>query len=278
MADHAPRYLEIAPSGLIAQHVRCVWRLTGRVSDAAPEPIIPDGCAELVLNVGDPFAERASDGSMSHQPRRLVAGQITRALAVAPSGHIDIWGIRFHPWSASAFLGVSGEELRDRVIPLDAIASRIDRLLDDWDCETSDEARERALIDLLSMRARALPSVDPVAQRLVVAATRSEDDLSVRGLAKRVGLGARRVQAVFRDRVGLSPKQLLRINRYQRALGLARANPELSWSTIAARAGYYDQAHLLHESNDIAGTTPAKLLGRDAALTEVFLFDRSALP
>jgi AraC-like DNA-binding protein len=215
---------------------------------------------------------------MSHQPRRLVAGQITRALAVAPSGNIDIWGVRFHPWSAATFLGVSGDELRDRVIPLAAIASRIDRLLGDWDGDTSDIVRERALIDALSTRVSAIPSVDPVAQRLVAAAIRSEDTLSVRGLAKRVGLGSRRVQAVFRDRVGLSPKQLLRINRFQRALGLARASAELSWSTIAIRAGYYDQAHLLHESNEIAGMTPARLLRRDAALTELFLSDRSALP
>lgn len=274
MTDHAPRYREIAPSGLLAQHVRCIWRLTGRVTEPVPEPIIPDGCAELVLNLGEPFVERASDGSVSRQPRRLVAGQITRALTVAPSGAIDIWGIRFHPWSAAGFFGVSGGELRDQVVALDDVSTDLDRSMGVLDDNESDAARETALVSALSTRARALPAISPLAKQLVTVAAQSNDELSVRGLAKRVGVSTRRVQVVFRDRVGLSPKQLLRINRYQRALGLARANPELPWSTIAARAGYYDQAHLLHDSNEIAGATPAKLLGRDAGLTEVFLSDR----
>jgi AraC-like DNA-binding protein len=93
----------------------------------------------------------------------------------------------------------------------------------------------------------------------------------VNGLARRAGVSTRRVQSLFRDRVGLSPKQLLRIARFQHALALARTNAGLSWSAIAMRAGYYDQAHLIHESNDIVGCTPAALLGRDASLTDAFL-------
>jgi hypothetical protein len=87
----------------------------------------------------------------------------------------------------------------------------------------------------------------------------------------RLVAGARRVQALFRDEVGLTPKQLLRINRFQKALGIARTKPDLSWSAIASAAGYFDQAHLIHESRHIAGCTPAALLGRDAELTDVFL-------
>jgi AraC-like DNA-binding protein len=64
---------------------------------------------------------------------------------------------------------------------------------------------------------------------------------------------------------------LLRITRYQRALSLRRQNARLSWSAIAVRAGYFDQAHLIHESRDIAGCTPNVLLGSDGGLTDVFL-------
>jgi methylphosphotriester-DNA--protein-cysteine methyltransferase len=72
---------------------------------------------------------------------------------------------------------------------------------------------------------------------------------------------------LFREEVGLTPKQLLRITRFQRALGIARMEPTLSWSAVAVRAGSFDQAHLIHESHDIAACTPATLLGREAELT-----------
>jgi hypothetical protein len=40
---------------------------------------------------------------------------------------------------------------------------------------------------------------------------------------------------------------------------------------VAHLAGFYDHAHLIHDSNDIAGCTPAELVRRDASLTEAFL-------
>ena len=33
----------------------------------------------------------------------------------------------------------------------------------------------------------------------------------------------------------------------------------MSWSRLAAEAGYYDQAHLIREVRALAGTTPAEL-------------------
>ena len=57
----------------------------------------------------------------------------------------------------------------------------------------------------------------------------------------------REVHGARRDAIGLTPKELVRITRFQPALALARAHPELSWSAVASRAGYYDHAHLVHE-------------------------------
>jgi AraC-like DNA-binding protein len=66
---------------------------------------------------------------------------------------------------------------------------------------------------------------------------------------------------------------LLRITRFQRALAVARADETLSWSAIAARAGFFDQAHLTHEFKRFAACTPAEYLGRDRSLTDLFLAD-----
>jgi AraC-like DNA-binding protein len=58
--------------------------------------------------------------------------------------------------------------------------------------------------------------------------------------------------------VGVSPKQFARIVRFQRALRVAKHGA--SWSTVATEAGYYDQAHLIAEFRELAGTTPAAFL------------------
>jgi AraC-like DNA-binding protein len=130
---------------------------------------------------------------------------------------------------------------------------------------------QRAMIEgaLVRQMRRARQLDDRVAQ-LVAFVSSGGEELSVRALARASGLGTRRVQMLFRDEVGLSPKQTMRIQRFQRAIGLRRANDRLTWSAIAARAGYHDQAHLIHDSRDIAGCTPGDLLGHDG-LTDAFL-------
>lgn len=265
-------YRELDPPPALRPFVRCLWRLRGpRPAGGAPEPVVPDGRVELVLNVGDPFIRHTSDGCAHQQPMRLVAGQITRAATLEPSGRVDLWGIRFHPWSASRFLGVSGAELRDRFFSLDEACRGLERELDFVESLDGDEARFEAITAALVQRTRRIRTLDAVLPGLVGLAENSHEPYSVRGLARHAGVSTRRVQTLFRDGVGVSPKQVLRIARFQRALGLARAWPELSWSSIAAGAGYYDQAHLIRDSHDIAGSTPAVLLGRNGSLTDAFL-------
>jgi AraC-like DNA-binding protein len=266
-------YSETAPPDDLRPYIKCLWRLSGPApTTAVPEPIVPDGCVEIVLNVGDAFIRHVDDGS-HRQSKRLVAGQITRAITIAPSGRIDLWGIRFHPWSAAAFLGVSASELRDTFLSIDDAQRALDRSFAALEDVEGDDARRAFIIDALRRRASSLVANHRSVAALVTTVSNGTEPLSVAQLARQAGLSVRRVQTLFRDDVGLAPKQLMRISRFQRALAIARGEPALAWSTVAARAGFYDQAHLIHESQDIVGCTPAALLGRDAPLTDVFLVD-----
>jgi AraC-like DNA-binding protein len=240
-------------------------------ASSAPEPILPDGCVEVVINLGAPFIRHTADHAPHRQPLRLVAGQLTRAVTIEPSGPIDLWGIRFHPWAGATFLGVSGNELRDRVETLDDASGPFDATLAPFLDATNDDARRRALTDALLARARAARPLDPALPALVSCIAEARQPLSVRELARQTGLGRRRIQAMFADRVGLSPKLLMRLSRFQRALSLARTRADLSWATVAARAGYYDQPHLNHDCQEIAGCTPSSLVAKDPGLTELFL-------
>jgi AraC-like DNA-binding protein len=112
---------------------------------------------------------------------------------------------------------------------------------------------------------------NPTLPALVTYIANARESMSVRGVARHAGLSTRRVQTMFAERVGLSPKQLMRISRFQRALQLARERPSLSWSTVALEAGYYDQAHLIHECQEIVGCSPSAPFMKEAGITESFL-------
>lgn len=72
----------------------------------------------------------------------------------------------------------------------------------------------------------------------------------------------------------MGPKTLQRITRLQRAIGLSRRNESLPWAAIAARSGYYDEAHLNLDFRDLAGCSPSQFAPRAESLTELMLESR----
>src|SRR5437868_6757500 len=86
---------ELSPSGTSAQRV------------------LPDGCVEVIINLGAHFLRYDAAGGIERQPRSLLVGPTTRHMSIAPTGAIRLVGIRFAPGGALPFLSVSPAELRD---------------------------------------------------------------------------------------------------------------------------------------------------------------------
>ncbi len=76
-------------------------------------------------------------------------------------------------------------------------------------------------------------------------------------IARRAGWGRRQLERAFRSGVGVTPKTLSRVIRFQNLLRLAGRDAGASWADLAARCGYADQAHLAREFRELAGVTPA---------------------
>jgi transcriptional regulator GlxA family with amidase domain len=80
-------------------------------------------------------------------------------------------------------------------------------------------------------------------------------------VARELGWSHRRLIARFRDEVGLPPKLVARIARFERAHEAIVADAAADLAAVAARCGYADQAHLSREVAAFAGTTPGRMRG-----------------
>ena len=85
--------------------------------------------------------------------------------------------------------------------------------------------------------------------------------IRISSLADRLGWSRKHLAGRFSDAIGIGPKTLSRIVRFNRALGLSRQDKS-DWADIAADCGYADQAHLVREFRDLAGETPTALQPR----------------
>ena len=100
------------------------------------------------------------------------------------------------------------------------------------------------------------------ARRLALAAADRLASANVNAVAADLGVSERHLRRVFRDTVGVSPKAFAKLDALPSRATAPRARTlTRSWASIAAAAGYYDQAHLIAEFRAIAGVTPRALLG-----------------
>ena len=72
-------------------------------------------------------------------------------------------------------------------------------------------------------------------------------NIEVMEVARRADISRRQLSRLFKSSLGLTPKQYLRIIRFQEAVQLARFQPHGSWSEIAYRTGFADQSHLIRD-------------------------------
>ena len=144
-------------------------------------------------------------------------------------------GVRFIPGAGPALLGFDGAELADLTVPLadlsPALARRVRARIDP----------ERPLAGLLAV-ADELPRRDLRADVLEAVATLRRGDPGLPALARRVGTSERSLRRWFSATVGLSPRTLGRVLRFQRALDAIRSGRPLA--EVAGTCGYADQAHL----------------------------------
>ena len=90
-----------------------------------------------------------------------------------------------------------------------------------------------------------------------------------RQLATDAGISSRQLERRFLREIGVGPKLLGRILRFQQVFR-AVERLDARWASIAVDCGYYDQAHLIRDFNQFAGQTPSVLLAEKSSLTNAF--------
>ena len=185
------------------------------------------------------------------------------------SGQGKALGIRFRPGGFRPFYGKPVFTLNDRVVA----AHRILGQAADQACAVvmADTAGDATMIEAAAVLLRGLrPAADPVAEQVAELAALITSDQGlyrVAQLAEVSGLPERRLQRMFADYVGVSPKWVMRRARlHEAALRAEAAGPAaVNWAALAAELGYADQAHLTRDFTATIGVPPTRYAAGDPA-------------
>ena len=245
-------------SPALAGIVTVFWRVRGDGRNLPGSAVLPDGCLEIVLNLGARVGlyGPAYEGE---QPERCVVGLLSKALRLVYTGDVHTYGIRFHPARGASLLGSSPKHLVERVLPLSDVCAPLDRSIAALTAKpraTGSGPFRASLEEILLGCVRSARPSDPLVAAAVDRLAGGNEVPSVTEIARALGVSPRQLQRRFVRRVGLPPKRFVRVVRFSRAWQRASMEPRDAWAAIATDFGFADQAHLTREFRAFGAEPP----------------------
>lgn len=182
------------------------------------------------------------------------------------SGAGQVFGVKFRPGAFRPFATGPVAELADTTVPAATLFGPEVAGLQPEILALDDPAEMAALADAFLLdRLERLPGPDPVVAEvaaLVEEITASPQLFRVDALARELDMPVRRLQRLFAEYVGASPKWVLRRARLHEAAARADDGAGIDWAALAADLGYADQAHLTRDFTAAVGAPPSRYAGR----------------
>jgi AraC-like DNA-binding protein len=298
MSDRVLGYREYQPSAPLAPNVECNWTACSGTRGGAPprEILLPDGTTQLLFSFGGAyqrFADPRTGAGVRITGSHLVGLRAT-GVYIEQEGAEDIFAIRFRAGGLYPFLQIPGTELVQRTIELAVLPTALAGELEGriFDAATPAE-RVRVVECVLLGRLREVgggalydgvgydgawggprsgPGGDPNGARVRHAIRRiyaSRGTITIDRLGAELGLGYRALDRAFNRQVGIPPKRLARIVRFNHALLLLQRRDGRCGSRVAQEAGYADQAHLIRDFREFVHAPPGEFLARRHGIVEV---------
>lgn len=248
------------PHPPLSAYINIFWLYKGYHPPHEMERVLPDGSMQLVINLEEDLIkvyDQKNHNRFESFRGSLISGPQSNFAVIDTACQASTMGVHFKPGGAFPFLNFPADELRNEHVSLDTLwGTKADemreQLLEAEMPVTKFKILEQYLMELMSHSTIPHPAVVFALRKLQA----SPHQWKIAEVTEQISLSSRRFIQVFKEEVGLTPKQFSRIRRFQNVLRLIEGEGQVGWTDIALTCGYYDQAHFIHDFRSFSGFSP----------------------
>ncbi len=269
-------YRTLQPSLPLRPFIQTYWMFDS-ASAVETEGILrrrmPDGTASIVITIEN-FSWMDRGNGWRASQGALLQGVCSHAYLLRAQPKTVSFGVIFKPETACRLSGLPLGELADGSTDLENAFGPAGKIWVEQIRNAADDLERAQITDAFFLRQWQRSSTEhPYLDKALSLIRASGGSLEVEELSRRLYVGRRQLERQFRLYIGLSPKMMLRIERFRSALNMAKTHTARGGLTeIAHTCGYADQAHFIRECRDLTDAAPSHLFAplREPASTVLF--------
>lgn len=253
----------IEPAKELRPYVRYYWIL--KSDNPLSVLTFPIGCPQIIFHRKNPLY---IPEIKQKQSRVTISGQVNFPAHIQSDGDVEMIVAVFFPHTIGMFIDtppsafynqeISGADIKNRA--LDETAEKIMANSSGYDCIS---IIEKWLLTKIN------PSLNLKRIGSSVGQIMHCPSLHIGSLADAACLSKKQYGRIFKEQVGMNPKEYARIVRFQKALWLLQCGKR-NFAHIAAECGYADQSHLIREFRTMSGYTPKSILDHCKPYSDLF--------
>lgn len=234
-------YIEIAPCKQLEPYVRCFWGMERRARESFAQLVVPDTCVDIIYYI-DYTENKISGGFCGVNDHSFYAYEEEN------EGHVAAtFAIRFYAWGAYVF---SEDSLKCSLNAFDEVGVRfawLDRLLRQRLLELKGLGAMISYTERLLAWKVSFAKENEIVNGAVSRILDGKGSVEVADLAREAFVSGRHLERLFHQYVGITPKKLSNLVRYQFLWRDILYDPDLNILDAVHKYGYTDQSHLLRE-------------------------------
>ncbi|MFO0714156.1 MAG: helix-turn-helix transcriptional regulator [Sandaracinus sp.] len=254
------------PTAALLPYVEHYWFVTSSLE--APVDlrvdVFVDARADLIFNFGAPYTRTViaprSSGAGAGEARAIGTSNLDAQrlvpIRIEQRGLVRTTGVRFRLGGLAPFATIALREVTDRTPrPEEVLGLEARALEETLRAELGLDAQAAALDAFFVAQLARAPRLEGFT-RALAHAVEARGGASVEEMAERAGVSSRHLDRLFAKHLGVPPKTLAKVLRFQCALGALMREPEGTLADVAATAGYFDQAHFIKDFRRMTGGVP----------------------